>query len=469
MIGTPSTDACCDAPSRTVHVITHGCQMNVHDSRRIVQVLARLGYRETPDPAGADLILINTCSVRARPENKVLGTLARLRPLKESRPGMKIAVCGCVAQQHGRELLDRVPWLDLVFGPDRIPDLPGMIRDLDEGSRVAVTGQDDPEDYRFLPVDPSSEPGPTAFVTVTKGCNRFCSYCIVPFVRGREASKPPDMLVREIRGLVSAGVREVTLLGQNVNAWGRGLPGEPRFADLLETVAAIPGLRRIRFVTSHPADAEDRLLDLFGSLPNLAPYLHLPVQAGSDAVLQRMHRGYTAAHYLGRLERVRRACPDIALSTDVIVGFPGETREDFQATLALVREARFDGMFSFAYSPRPGTAAARWPDDVPAGEKAARLAELQALQDGITASRMERYRGRELDVLVEGPSRDATRSREGAGDRRGEVQGRSGTNVPVHFRSDLPPERARGRMARVLVDEILAHSLRGTLARWEES
>lgn len=469
MIGTSPTDPPSEVPSRTVHVITHGCQMNVHDSRRIVQVLAGLGYRETPDPAGADLVLINTCSVRARPENKVLGTLARLRPLKEFRPGMRLAVCGCVAQQHGQDLLDRVPWLDLIFGPDRIPDLPRMIRELDEGGRVAATGMDDPEDYRFLEVDPSSEPGPTAFVTVTKGCNRFCSYCIVPFVRGREASKPLDLLVREVRGLVAAGVREVTLLGQNVNAWGRGLPGDPRFADLLETVSAIPGLRRLRFVTSHPADAEDRMLDLFGRLPNLAPYLHLPVQAGSDAVLQRMHRGYTVAHYLGRLERVRRACPDIALSTDVIVGFPGETREDFEATLALVQEARFDGMFSFAYSPRPGTAAARWPDDVPAPEKAVRLAEVQSLQDAISASRMARYRGREVEVLVEGPSRDATRVREGIGDRRGEVQGRSGTNVPVHFRSDLPADQVRGRMARVRVDEVLAHSLRGTLVQWEET
>jgi tRNA-2-methylthio-N6-dimethylallyladenosine synthase len=457
----------CEPATRRVHVITYGCQMNVYDSRRIAQVLGDDGWQETGDPALADLVLINTCSVRERPEQKVLGTLSRLMPLKESHPGLRFGVCGCVAQQHGEALLKRVPYLDLVFGPDRIGDLPEMLRAVADGDRQARTTLDAPADHAFLPVDPAAESGPAAFLTIMKGCDRFCSYCIVPHVRGREVSKPADRVVAEVASLVAGGVREVTLLGQNVNAWGKEAGGGARFPDLLRQVSAVPGLARLRFVTSHPADADDAMLDLFGALPNLAEYLHLPVQSGSDAVLSRMRRGYAVDRYLDRLRRVRQACPDVSVSTDFIVGFPGETDEDFAATMRLVEEAGFDLIFSFKYSPRPGTAAALLADDVPESVKVDRLARLQALQDGITARRMQRYRGRVEEVLVEGPSRDMVRGGRGQGAVL-EVAGRTRTNVVVNVPVDVPADRLRGRLARVRIDEVLPHSLRGTALSWEE-
>jgi len=460
-------DDACDSANRRVHVITYGCQMNVYDSRRIVQVLGARGWVETGDPAMADLVLVNSCSVRDRPEQKILGTLSRLLPLKEAHPGVRFGVCGCVAQQHGQALLDKVPYIDLVFGPDRIADLPAILAATEDGRRESRTTLDAPSDYSFLDVDPSVETGPTAFLTIMKGCDRFCAYCIVPYVRGRQVSKPADRVLAEVQSLVAGGVREVTLLGQNVNAYGKDRPGTPDFPSLLSRIAAdaAPGLRRLRFVTSHPADADDRMLDSFGALPVLAESLHLPVQSGSDPVLARMRRGYTAAQYLERLARVRRACPDIALSTDFIVGFPGETDEDFEATLRLVEEARFDSMFSFKYSPRPGTLAARTADDVPEALKARRLARLQAVQDRIATQRMARYLGREEEVLIEGPSRD-TRSG-GRGKAILEMQGRTRTNLTVNLAADIPIREARGRLARVRIDEVLVHSLRGTVLAWE--
>jgi tRNA-2-methylthio-N6-dimethylallyladenosine synthase len=437
-----------------VHVITYGCQMNVFDSRRIAQVLAGAGYTETDDPVMADVVLINTCSVRDKPEKKVLGTLSRLLPLKEAKPGLVFGVCGCVGQQHGQALLDRVPYLDFVFGTDRIADAASIVEAARGGRRLASTARTPRAGYDFVPVDPAAEPGPTAFLTIMKGCDKVCTYCIVPYVRGREVSKPADRVVAEVEALVAGGVREVTLLGQNVNSYGRGGEG-PDFAGLLDGVDAVAGLERLRFVTSHPADADERMLSRFGTLRTVCEYLHLPVQSGSDAVLKRMRRGYTAAEYLAKVETLRRHCPDVALSTDVVVGFPGESRADFEATLAVVREARLDGMFSFKYSPRPHTAAARLEDDVPEGEKAERLAELQEMQDRIGAERAARYVGRVEEVLVEGPSRAArTRGAEL------EWTGRTRTNVVVNFPAP-PAEAAPGRLVRVRVDEVLPHCLRG--------
>ncbi len=435
-------------------VVTYGCQMNVFDSRRMVQVLMADGYVETDDPAEADVIIFNTCSVRERPEKKVLGSLSRLLPLKEVKPVL-FGVAGCVAQQHGQALLDRVPYLDFVVGPDNIADLAKMVDAARHGARTARATWMDRKSYDFIPLDPAVEPGPTAFLTIIKGCDNFCSYCVVPYVRGREVSKPLALVLEEVRMLVAAGVAEVTLLGQNVNSWGRGLPGNPTFPDLLEAVSAVPGLKRLRFVTSHPADASDRLLGLFGHLPNLAEYLHLPLQAGSDEVLARMRRRYDSAQYLDRIRAVRAACPDIALSTDIIVGFPGETRADFERTLAVVREADFDLMFSFKYSPRPGTAAAGWVDDVPAVEKAERLAELQAMQDAITRRRMQRFMGRIEEVLVEGPSK--------SGKKGGhcEIMGRTRTNYIVNFRVEGSAIPEPGRMMSVRIDGVLAHCLKG--------
>lgn len=465
MIEAPATSIpeACDAASRRVYVITYGCQMNAFDSRRIVQVLQGQGYAETADPAMADLVLINTCSVRDRPEKKVLGTLARLLPLKEARPGVAFGVCGCVAQQHGRDLLLRVPYLDLVFGTDNIADLPRLLTQVEAGDRVACTEVMPRTDYAFVDVDPSVEHGPSAFLTIMKGCDRYCAYCIVPSVRGREVSKPPDRVLAEARALIQAGVRDLTLLGQNVNSYGKGLAEPVDFVSLLEQVAALPGLSRLRFVTSHPADADDRMLDAFGRLPVLAEALHLPLQSGSDRVLAAMRRGYTREAYLARVARVRAACPDIALSTDMIVGFPGETEDDFHASLDALEAAQFDAMFSFKYSPRPGTVAAGLPDDVPEPVKAARLARLQAAQDVITARRMVRYQDRVEEVLVEGTSRD-----QGSSERVGRIApgmteyfGRSRTGMVVNFAVPRGTPDPTGTLVFVRIDEVLVHSLRG--------
>jgi tRNA-2-methylthio-N6-dimethylallyladenosine synthase len=461
----PQLEPAFDAANQRVHVITHGCQMNVYDTHRILQVLGAAGWVETSDPTLADLVLVNSCSVRDRPEKKIIGTLSRMLPLKEAHPGLRFGVCGCVAQQHGESLLKKVPYIDIVFGPDRIADLPEIIAENRTGRRVAMTELDDPSDHAFLPVDPTVETGPSAFLTIMKGCDRFCSYCIVPYVRGRQVSKPAAVVVAEVESLVRVGVREVTLLGQNVKAYGKDRAGEPSFADLLARVAAVVGLYRVRFVTSHPADADDAMLDMFGSLPSLAKGLHLPVQSGSDSVLFRMRRGYDVARYMDRLARVRRACPGIALSSDIIVGYPGETPEDFEATMSLVQAAHFDSLFSFKYSPRPGTAAAKVKDDVPETEKAARLARVQSLQDSISARRMNGYLGSEEVVLVEGPSRFARVG--GRGKLRTEVQGRTSTNVMVNFGIDRVAAEARGRLVRVRIDEVLSHSLRGTVISWE--
>lgn len=451
--------------SRRVHVITYGCQMNVFDSRRIVQVLRARGYAETTDPAMADLVLVNTCSVRDRPEKKVLGTLSRLLPLKQARPDVVFGVCGCVAQQHGEDLLRRVRYLDLVFGTDNIMDLPGLLDRVADGDRVAFTAVMPREEYAFVEVDPTEEHGPSAFLTIMKGCDRFCAYCIVPSVRGREVSKTPDRVVAEVRTLVAGGVREVTLLGQNVNAYGKGLSEPVDFVELLQRVAAVPGLARLRFVTSHPADADDRMLDAFGRLPVLASALHLPLQSGSDRILAAMRRGYTLDGYLAKVARLRAACPDIALSTDMIVGFPGETDDDFEASMRALEAAQYDQMFSFKYSPRPGTTAARLPDDVPDPVKAERLAALQALQDRIAAERMTRFQDRIETVLVEGPSRDQGSSvrADRIAPGMSEWFGRTSAGVVVNFPVPAGASDPTGQLLRVRIDEVLVHSLRGVV------
>ncbi len=448
---------------RRVHVITYGCQMNVFDSRRIVQNLRAAGYEETDDPVMADVVLINTCSVRDKPEKKVLGTLSRMLPLKEANPGFVMGVCGCVGQQHGRALLERIPYLDLVFGTDNVNQVAELVEAARRGERIAHTTRMPRRDYVFAQVDPAVEPGPTAFLTIMKGCDKVCTYCIVPYVRGREVSKPADLVVSEVRALVEAGVRDVTLLGQNVNSYGKDLDGAPDFADLLDRVDAVPGLQRLRFVTSHPADADERMLSRFGRLPAVCPALHLPVQSGSDRILKKMRRGYTAAAYREKVAMLRAHCPDVALSTDIIVGFPGESRADFDATLRLVEDVRFDTMFSFKYSPRPHTVAARLADDVPEAEKTARLDELHVLQDRITVERMARFLGRVEDVLVEGPSHAAR--------TRGvdlEWTGRTRTNYVINFA--MPREAdgiaaSAGCRVSVRVVEVMSHSLRGELVQ----
>ncbi|MCA9517004.1 MAG: tRNA (N6-isopentenyl adenosine(37)-C2)-methylthiotransferase MiaB, partial [Myxococcales bacterium] len=311
---------------RFVHVQTFGCQMNVNDTDRILQVLTPFGYAATDDPAQADLILLNTCSVRDKAEQKMMSQLGRLAPLKEYNDDLVLGVAGCVAQQEGERLLQKVPYLDLVFGPDHVGDLPSLL-DRVRGSkeRVSETTFFKRKDYAFIEAEPPAEVRVSEFVTIMKGCDKVCSFCIVPFTRGREVSKDADMVVREVERLVAAGTREVTLLGQNVNSYGKDLRGDrvPTFAQLLRRVDAIPGLERLRFTTSHPMDAIDDLIACFSDLRTLCEYFHLPVQSGSDRVLRAMRRSYTREGYLEKVAKLRARCPGIALSTDIIVGFPG--------------------------------------------------------------------------------------------------------------------------------------------------
>ena len=451
-----------DHPERFVYVHTFGCQMNVYDTDRIHQVLAPLAYRPTDDPARAHLILLNTCSVRDKAEQKMLSQLGRFAPLKEYNDDLVLGVAGCVAQQEGPRLLKKVPYLDLVFGPDNIPQLPELL-DRVRGSheRVAETTFFKRRDYEFVEAHPTGAAKVSEFVTIMKGCDKVCSFCIVPFTRGREVSKPVDMVVREVEAFVAAGAREVTLLGQNVNSYGKDRDRNPHFAELLRAVDAVEGLERQRFTTSHPMDCTDELIDCFGELRTLCESFHLPVQCGSDVVLEAMRRGYTVEHYLGRVARLRERAPDLALTTDIIVGFPGETDRDFEGTLELLAEVRFDSIYAFKYSPRPGTRAAALADDVPEPLKKERLARVQELQHAITSERMQRYAGRTVEVLVEGPSRDHGR-------RPGEWQlmGRTRTHMIVNFPvpvGDFWADRWRARLARVEVSDVKAHSLYGGL------
>lgn len=422
-------------PSRRFFIHTFGCQMNEADSSRIGEILVRLGYCRTAAPEEADLILLNTCAVREKAENKVLSALGRYREIKLAR-GTLLGVAGCVAQQEKERLLKRVPYLDFVFGPDAITRLPEVLRQVqEERARVAETAWIDSSNYVFPRADPETARGKVSeFVTVMKGCDNVCSFCIVPFTRGREQSRPLDEVLAEVRDLVAVGVQEITLIGQNVNSYQGGVD----FAELLHRVCGVDGVRRVRFTTSHPTDLSDRLIDAFAALPTLMPHFHLPVQSGSEPILQRMRRGYTVPWYFDRLERLRRARPGIAVTTDIIVGFPGETEEDFQQTMALVERARFENIYAFVYSPRPHTGAARheaeW-GQVPHPVKVARIERLQARAREISLEYAEAQVGREVEVLVEGPSKTNPAKR----------FGRTPENRVVNFEGRAPA----GSFARV--------------------
>ncbi|HSN91513.1 MAG TPA: tRNA (N6-isopentenyl adenosine(37)-C2)-methylthiotransferase MiaB [Anaeromyxobacteraceae bacterium] len=393
---------------RKVFVHTFGCQMNDSDSERMVELLGRHAYARAGSPEEADLILLNTCAVREKAEQKLLSALGRYRAVK-ARRGALIAVAGCVAQQEKDRLLARVPYVDFVFGPDNLARLPEMVERAHR-ERFAETGWMDSEEYVFPRADPAAARGrATAFVTAMKGCDNVCSFCIVPHTRGREVSRPFPDVVAECAALAGVGVREVTLIGQNVNSYRGGCT----FAELLRRVAALPGIARVRFTTSHPHDLSDELVEAFRDEPRVMPHFHLPVQSGSDPVLARMRRDYTVQEYLDRFRRLSEARPGIAITTDFIVGFPGETEPDFEASLALLESARFENSFSFLYSARPHTAAARrlgsapeW-REVPREAAVRRLERLQAAQKRITAERLAAERGRVVEVLVEGASEDA--------------------------------------------------------------
>jgi tRNA-2-methylthio-N6-dimethylallyladenosine synthase len=422
--------------------------MNEADSQRMVEILGRSDYAPAAHPEDADLIVVNTCAVREKAEQKLLSALGRYREHK-ARRGTLIAVGGCVAQAEKERLLRRVPYVDFVFGPDHVGELARLVERAGR-ERFAETGWMDSEEYLFPRADPEAARGRiAAFVTAMKGCDNVCSFCIVPHTRGREVSRPWAEVVAECAGLASVGVREVTLIGQNVNSYRGGCD----FASLLRRVAAVPGLARVRFTTSHPHDLSDALIQAFRDEPRVMPHFHLPVQSGSDAVLARMRRDYTAAAYLERLERLRRARPGLAVTTDFIVGFPGETDEDFEASLRLLERARFDNSFSFAFSARPHTGAARrigtapeWAE-VPRAVALARLERLQAVQRRISGEALAERRGRVVEVLVEG-----------AGDQEGRRVGRTPENHLVHLQASEAQAPA-GALVRALVTRAGGSSL----------
>jgi tRNA-2-methylthio-N6-dimethylallyladenosine synthase len=432
-----------------LYIETFGCQMNVSDSDKIVALLQGAGYTPTTDSSRADLILLNTCSVRAKAEQKVYQHLGHYKGLKSGQRRVILGVGGCVAQQEGERLLEKVPSLDLVFGTHNLHRLPELVRAAEEGRRVAETSFMENDERRDLfPVDDASG-GLTRFVTVMQGCDNFCSYCVVPFVRGREVSRRSADVVREVRGLVAHGVREVTLLGQNVNSYGLKDEGEHDFAALLRDLSAIDGLERIRFTTSHPKDISAPLIACFAELPKLCSHIHLPAQAGSDAVLAMMNRGYDRRQYLATVAALRDARPDIQVTGDMIVGFPGETEEDFLQTLSLMEEVRYADLFSFIYSPRPETKAAGLPDPVSRAEKQERLGRLQSLQRAHTLEGNRHYVGTVQRVLVEGTSK-----------RGDQLCGRTSGNRVVNFAGDLG---LTGRLADVRIVKAYQNSLLGEL------
>jgi tRNA-2-methylthio-N6-dimethylallyladenosine synthase len=434
-------------PKRKLYIRTFGCQMNAADSELMVQVLGE-EYDLTAQAEDADLYLINTCAIRRKSEEKVRSLLGSLKPLKQRRPQLLLGVGGCVAQQEGERLLAFAPHLNLVFGTKGIYRLPDLVRRAARGERVVdvALGRDCPD----LPHRTWAPGTVQTMVTIMQGCDNFCTFCVVPYVRGRETSRPPGAIADEIAAFLAAGGKEVTLLGQNVNSYGRSLPEPLTFPQLLRRLNRLPGLHRLRFATSHPRDLSPELINTFGELPALCEHLHLPVQSGANRILRRMNRGYTREHYLEKVASLRQACPGIALSTDLIVGFPGETEADLAQTLDLMRETGFDQAFSFKYSPRPQTRAATFPDQVPEDVKADRLARLQALQDELTRKSHTRLVGQEQEVLVEGRSK---RSPE-------ELGGRLRTNQIVNF---IGPRDLVGHLTRVVITEAHPHSLKG---RW---
>jgi tRNA-2-methylthio-N6-dimethylallyladenosine synthase len=435
--------------SGKLYLRTYGCQMNQVDSARIADVLAAAeALAPAARPEDADVIVFNTCSVREKAQDKVFADLGRVQHLKRANPRLMIAVGGCVASQEGAGIVTRAPYVDVVFGPQTLHRLPELLaKRRDSGTPQVDVSFPEIEKFDRLP-EPRSV-GAGAFVSIMEGCSKYCSFCVVPYTRGEEVSRPFEDVVREIAALAARGAREVTLLGQNVNAWRGAIGGEAAdFAELLRYVAEIDGLERIRYTTSHPREFTQRLIDAHAELPSLAPHVHLPVQSGADRVLAAMKRGYTALEYRSIARRLRKARPGLSLSSDFIVGFPGETEADFEATLALARELQFDGSFSFLYSPRPGTPAAELCDATPQAVKRERLQRLQALLEAQARAVSESMVGGLERVLVEGPARKG----------HGELAGRTANNRVVNFPGDAAHV---GRFADVRVTAALSHSLRG--------
>ncbi len=435
-----------------LYIRTFGCQMNEYDSDKMADVLAAAeGFETTDDPEQADVILFNTCSVREKAQEKVFHELGRIRPLKQARPELIIGVGGCVASQEGAAIVARAPYVDLVFGPQTLHRLPQMLRARRSSGKPQVDISF-PEIEKFDKLPPARVEGCTAFVSIMEGCSKYCSFCVVPYTRGEEVSRPFEDVLTEVAGLAEQGVKEITLLGQNVNAY-RGSMSDAEVADfalLLEYLAEVPGIERLRYTTSHPKDFSERLIEAHARIPQLVSHVHLPVQSGSDRVLSAMKRGYTALEYKSIIRRLRAARPDAAISSDFIVGFPGETDEDFEQTLQLVEDIGFDSSFSFMYSPRPGTPAASLPNQVPQATRQARLARLQARLDAQALAISSRMVGSIQRILVEGPAKKNPE----------ELAGRTSNNLMVNFSG---PQRLIGRMTDIRIKTAMSHSLRGEM------
>jgi tRNA-2-methylthio-N6-dimethylallyladenosine synthase len=456
--------------TRKVFIKTFGCQMNERDSEIMEHLLTVSGYMSTPDMESADLVLLNTCSIRAKAEQKVFSLLGQLRLQKEQQPGLLVGVAGCVAQQEGRKIFKRMPHVDLVIGTQQFYQLPEMLMRLDAGETTREIACDlkrsftIPPFQRLLVDAPQNQHSPCPaplqsekteksefrkFVTIMQGCNNYCSYCVVPHTRGREISRPVTDILEEVSILAGQGVREITLLGQNVNSYGRTNPVADTpagFADLVRLVAEIPGVSRLRFTSSNPQDLSVELMQCFKYLDNLCPHFHLPVQSGSNAVLAKMNRKYTRELYLEKVVALRTFCPEIAISTDIIVGFPGETDQDFEQTMDLLETVRFHGSFSFKYSDRPNTRSAGFPDKVNEDEKGKRLQQFQQRQDQISLERNQEMVGKVVSVMVE-------RNEDGT------VQARTGSNHIVHFM--YPGRLLPGDVVDVRLTRAGKHSLQG--------
>lgn len=438
--------------AKKLYLRSFGCQMNDYDSGRIADLLEeRMGLEKTESLDEADVVILNTCSIREKAQEKVFSDLGRIREAKKCRPGMMIAVGGCVASQEGKKILDRAPWVDVVFGPQTLHRIPELLAEREKTGRAQVdVSFPEIEKFDSLPAPQAS--GAAAFVSIMEGCSKYCTYCVVPYTRGEEISRPLVDVLVEVAQLADQGVKEVTLLGQNVNAYrGRTPAGdEADFALLLEYVSEIEGIERIRYTTSHPREFTQRLIDAYKKLPKLVSHVHLPVQSGSDRILAAMKRGYTALEYKSIIRRLKAARPGIAIATDIIVGFPGETEDDFERTMDLIEDVGFDASFSFVYSPRPGTPAARLPDDTPYSVKLARLQRLQKRIDENASEISRGMLGKNERVLVLGPARRG----------EGELMARTDNNRIVNFPG---PASLINQMANVRITEVFPHTLGGEL------
>ena len=437
--------------NKSFHIQTFGCQMNEHDSETLAGMLEELGYRENQNKKEADVAIINTCSVRENADKRFFGTLGQLKKVKEERPDVVVAVCGCMMQQQ--HIIDtlkaKYPWVDIIFGTHNIHEFPKLLTNvLNERSKVVDVWEDGGEIVEGLP---AKRMYPfKAFVNIMYGCNNFCTYCIVPYTRGRERSRRPEEIVSEVKALAASGVKEITLLGQNVNSYGSGSDFSVDFADLIYRLNEVEGIDRIRFMTSHPKDLSDKLITAFRDCHRLANSIHLPVQSGSSAVLKRMNRKYTKEDYLLLVEKLRAAVPEIAITTDIIVGFPGETEEDFEETMDLVRQVRFDSAFTFLYSIRKGTPAEKYTDQVPEADKHRRFNRLVDEMNKITGEINKTYEGKVVDILVEGPSKTNSNI----------LTGRTESGKLVHFNGS---EDTIGKILPVKITEGKTFNLFGVL------